>query len=109
MKKYFLVYNKIYSDRSELDLSNETIRIQKFYFSRKLWWKNCLNWIAQIEDLNGYCAKISRPYLLYFPINKLSKSVTVGPVHRFDSTNAKMIKKNWMFECRRGYLCIYDC
>ena len=28
-RNIFLIYNKVYSDRSELDLSNETIRIQK--------------------------------------------------------------------------------
>ena len=38
---------------------------------------------AQIEDLNVDCVKISRPHLLHFPRNKLSKTVVVGPVHRF--------------------------
>ena len=33
---FFFIYNKEYSDRSELDLSNETIRIPKFYFCQKL-------------------------------------------------------------------------
>ena len=39
--------------------------------------------IPHIEDLNEECVKISRPYLLYFSLYKPSKSVTVGPVHRF--------------------------
>ena len=34
----------IYSDRSEPDLSDETIRIKNFPFSRKLW-KNCWKWL----------------------------------------------------------------
>ena len=33
--------------------------------------------IAQIEDLNEVCVKNSRLYLLYFPRNKPSESVTV--------------------------------
>ena len=35
--------------------------------------------LAQIEDENEDCVEISRVYLLYFPKNKLSESVTVGP------------------------------
>ena len=35
--------------------------------------------IPQIEDLDKYRVKISCPYLLYFPTNKPSKSVTVEP------------------------------
>ena len=31
----------LYFNRSELDLSDETIRIQNFHFSKKLRWKNC--------------------------------------------------------------------
>ena len=33
---------------------------------------------SQIEELNENCVKISRPYILYFPTNKPSYSVTVG-------------------------------
>ena len=33
--------------------------------------------IAQIEDLNEDCVKISRPHLVSFPRNKPSNSVTV--------------------------------
>ena len=33
--------------------------------------------IAEIESLNKYFVNISRPYLLYFPRHKLSKSFTV--------------------------------
>ena len=36
----------VYSDRSELDLTDETIRIKNFLFSRKLWWKNCYKTIS---------------------------------------------------------------
>ena len=39
--------------------------------------------LAQFEDLNEDCIKISRFYLLLFPRNKPSKSVTVGLPHRF--------------------------
>ena len=48
MKKYFVynyeknmfyIINKVYSDRSEIDISDTTIRIQNFRFSRKLLWK----------------------------------------------------------------------
>ena len=39
-KNIFLICNNVYSDRSELDLSDTTIRIQNFHFCRKLWWKN---------------------------------------------------------------------
>ena len=46
--------------------------------------------ITQIEDLNRYCLKISRPYLSYFH----TKSNTVGP-DRFivlnDSADPKMV------------------
>ena len=36
IKKYFFNPNRVYSDRYELDLSDETIKIQNFHFSRKL-------------------------------------------------------------------------
>ena len=39
--------------------------------------------ISQIRDFNGVFVRISCVYLVYFPINRPSKSVTVGPVHRF--------------------------
>ena len=39
--------------------------------------------IAQIEDLNENCVKISCPYPLYFLRNRLSKSFMAGAVHRF--------------------------
>ena len=37
----FLIWNMVYLDRPELDLSDESIRILNFHYSRKLWWKNC--------------------------------------------------------------------
>ena len=37
----FLIWNTVDSDRSQLALPDEAIRIKNFYFSRKLWWKNC--------------------------------------------------------------------
>ena len=80
------------SDRYELDLSDETIRIQNFYFNQKLGIKTAENdrndyvakkrivsklsktsiqiLIAQIEDFNKDCVNISRRYLLYFSRNK---------------------------------------
>ena len=36
---FFLTLLRIYSDKSELDLSDETIIIKKIHFSGKLWWK----------------------------------------------------------------------
>ena len=39
MENIFFISSKVYSDRSELDLSDETIRIKNFHLSRKLWWK----------------------------------------------------------------------
>ena len=54
--------------------------------------------VAQIEDVNEDCVKISRPYLLYLPRNKLSKSVTVEPDRTsssfYDSANFKMFVTN---------------
>ena len=41
MQIIFWIWNRVHFDRSKLDLSDETIRIQNFYFSRHLWWKNC--------------------------------------------------------------------
>ena len=37
------IWNRKYPQRSEIDLSDETIRIQNFYFNRNLWWKNFWN------------------------------------------------------------------
>ena len=95
-----LIWDREYSDKSELDLYDETIRIKNFYSSRKLYDKKTadnyrnsyvavkrivseLSKIyrsqilkAQIEDLNEDCVKILRPH----PRNKPSKSVTVGLV-----------------------------
>ena len=102
----FWIWNGVYSDRSELDLYDETIRIQNFHLSLQLWWKKLLKiteittlskcayftnyqryrykiLIAQIDDLIEDCVKISRLYLYCFSRNKLSKSLSVGWVHRF--------------------------
>ena len=40
-KNILWIWNILFSDSSELDLFDETIRIPIFHFSRKLWWKNC--------------------------------------------------------------------
>ena len=76
-KNIFLIWNRVNSDRSELDHSDETIRIKNFPLSRQLWWKKLLKiteiatlpksdrskiLIAQIEDLNEDDVQIS--YLL---------------------------------------------
>ena len=48
---------------------------------------------AQIERLNKNCVNISCRYILYFPTNKPSKSVKVGPDRFFvlnDSASPKM-------------------
>ena len=63
-KNICCIWNRIFSDRSKLDLFDETIRIQNFHFSLKLW---CLT------------------SLLFY---KPSESVTfgsgrAGPVHHF--------------------------
>ena len=46
--------------------------------------------IAQIEDLNQGCVKISSSYFQFFPRNKLANRITfgkrrIGPVHCFKS------------------------
>ena len=41
LKIIFWILNRVYSDRYELHLSDVTIRIKKFHFTRKLWRKNC--------------------------------------------------------------------
>ena len=66
--------------RSELELSDGTIRIKKNYFSQKLSWKNCwkLSKLLWIEDLKEDCVKISGHYLKKFLRNKPSKSVRAG-------------------------------
>ena len=93
----------VYSDNSNLDLFDEIIRIKNFRFGRKVVMKKLLK-ITEIatlpksaqfpyyqrylfhilmkqikENLNKDYVNISRPYLLYFPINQPSKNVTVGP------------------------------
>ena len=95
----FLIWNKEYSDRTESDLSDETIRIKKKmsvegydektaenYRNRcvtekrivsNLWKISIQILIALIVDFNEDCLKISCPYLLYFPRNKVSNSVTL--------------------------------
>ena len=73
MKKYFLIRNKVYSDRSELDLSDASIVIQNFYFSQKLWWKNWWNYSVADKRI----------------VSELSKVLKLN----FNSTN-------WRFECR---------
>ena len=40
-KIFFVILNRVNSDRSHLDLSDEAIRIQNFHFNLKLWRKNC--------------------------------------------------------------------
>ena len=37
----YIFFDREYCDRSELDLSDETIEIKNFHFNLKLWWKNC--------------------------------------------------------------------
>ena len=74
--------------------------------------------IAQIEDLNEDCVKISRSYLLLFTKNKPSKSVTVGSgwfIILNNSAIPKMVIKMFLdlfrfkkkkvlelFECQQG-------
>ena len=64
--------------------------------------------IAQIEDLNEDCVKISGPYLLYFLRNKPSKSVTFGPSRKEIELSFNffrfILKVSELSECRRGYL-----
>ena len=40
----FYIWNMVYSDRSKVVLSDETIRIPNFYHNQKLWCKTAENW-----------------------------------------------------------------
>ena len=60
-KNIFLICNNVYLDRSELDLSDTTIRIQNFYFCRKLWWKNWWNYYVAEKRIVSKLSKISNP------------------------------------------------
>ena len=100
-KKIFLNLNRVYSDGSELDLSDETISISiessdeknsENYHSCYVAEKRTVFKLSKISILSfdspnwrleRRLCQISRPYLLYFSRNKPSKSVTVWPVHRF--------------------------
>ena len=62
-KNIFLICNNVYLDRSELDLSDTTIRIQNFYFCRKLWWKNWWNYYVAKKRMVSKLSKISNPNL----------------------------------------------
>jgi len=68
----------------------EISTLPKNHIVSKLWKKWIPNFNSPtIEDLNEDCVKISRPYLLYYPKNKKTKSYVTdgpgraGPVHRF--------------------------
>ena len=53
-RNIFTIWNRIYSDRSELDLSDETIKpseLNNFHFSQKWWWKTAEKY------RNSYVAK----------------------------------------------------
>ena len=60
-KNIFLICNKVYSDRSEIDHSNAIIRISNFRFSRKLWWKNWWNYYVAEKCIVSRLSKISNP------------------------------------------------
>ena len=45
----------------QIDLSDATIRIQNFDFSRKLWWKNWWNYIVAEKRILSKLSKISNP------------------------------------------------
>ena len=75
-KIFFSNSNSVYSDRSELYISDEIIRIQNFLFSRKLWWQNC--W--KLPKLHV----TEKP--IVFKLSKIS-------IPNFDSTN-------WRFKWR---------
>ena len=53
-KIIFQIWHRIYSNRSNLDLSGGTIRFQYFHFSRKLWWKNCWKLPKLLRCRNAY-------------------------------------------------------
>ena len=58
----------VYSDRSELDLFDKTIKVKNFPFPKlKIYSQRHRSEmiIAQIEDLYEDRVKISRPYLIY--------------------------------------------
>ena len=60
-KNIFFIDNKLYSDRSELDLSDATIRIQYFHFSRKLSRKNWWNYYVAKKRIVSKLSKILHP------------------------------------------------
>ena len=81
--------NRVESDRYDPDLADKSLKSKNFFsvgsydektaenyrnsyvaekrIVSKLSKISIPNLIAQIEDLNEYCVKISRLYLLYFP------------------------------------------
>ena len=93
-KIYSLIWNRINFDNSELDLSVETIRIQNFHTSWKLWWKDYWKLLKllrcrkphnkSIPNFNSINWRIEwrlSPYLLYFPRNKTSENYTVRELY----------------------------
>ena len=63
------------SDRSEVVFSDETIRIQNFRFSRKLWWKKC--W--------------KLPKLLCYRTEKrIDSKISKISIPNFNSTNSRL-------------------
>ena len=54
-KKHIFNLKWVYSDRSERDISDETIRIWNFLFSRKLWWKNCRKLTKSQQWRKAHC------------------------------------------------------
>ena len=127
-KIFFGILNRVYSARAELDLSDETIRVEIYDDKNAENYRNCYVakyrivskllklsiqiLIAKNKDMNKGRVKILLLYLIYYRRYRPSKSVTVG-TGRFivlnDSASTNMVTKMYLnfflkdlelFECR---------
>ena len=91
-KNIFSMWNRVYSDRSELDLSDETIRIQKFHFSRKLWWKNCWKLTKLLPCGNAHSFQTYKDIDSKFWYHKLERLIKI--VLKFQVLISYTFRKN---------------
>ena len=66
----------VYSDSSELDPSDEIIRIKNVYFGRKLWWK-------KTAENDRYCYVAEK-----CTVSKLSK-ISIKKISKFSKLQSK--------------------
>ena len=57
----FFTFNMVYSDRSEIDLSDATIIIQNCHSDQKLSWKNWWSYYVAVKWIVSKLSKISNP------------------------------------------------